>query len=92
MTIHHIDVKFARSLPDPIHKGRGRHIMLVDVTDLPLDISKDANPRSQNIDRGIWREIRKHLLKLTVDQVPDRQLARDTSPAQGRSVRGHTRS
>jgi len=32
------------------------------VTDLPADLPRDPNPRAQNIDRGIWREIKKHLL------------------------------
>jgi hypothetical protein len=32
------------------------------VADLPPGLPKDPNPRAQNIDRGIWRDIKKHLL------------------------------
>jgi hypothetical protein len=32
------------------------------VDDVPEGLPKDPNPRAQRIDRGIWRDIRKHLL------------------------------
>lgn len=55
-------VHFARRVPDPIFRGAERHIFFVDVTNMPEGLPKDANPRNQRIDRGIWKDIRKHLL------------------------------
>ncbi len=57
-----IRVKFARRIPDPVFPGAERHILLCRVEDIPDGIPKDPNPREQRIDRGIWREIRGHLL------------------------------
>src|SRR3954467_84204 len=57
-----LPVRFARRLPDPVFPNCERHIIMCAVTDLPLDLPRDPNPRAQNIDRGIWREIKKHLL------------------------------
>jgi hypothetical protein len=57
-----LPVRFARRLPDPVFPNCERHIMMCAVTDLPSDLPRDPNPRAQNIDRGIWREIKKHLL------------------------------
>lgn len=54
--------KFARRIPDPILKGAERHILLCRVEDVPKSLPMDPNPRAQRIDRGIWREIRGHLL------------------------------
>jgi hypothetical protein len=55
-------VRFARRIPDPLHEGSERHIFLCNVENLPAQLPKHPNPRAQNIDRGIWSEIRKHLL------------------------------
>lgn len=53
---------FARRLPDPVLPGVNRHILVVPVRLVPSGLPFDPNPRAPNIDRGIWREIRKHLL------------------------------
>lgn len=54
--------RFARRFPDPVHPSIERHVMFVAVTDVPPDIPREPNPREQNIDRGIWKDIRLHLL------------------------------
>lgn len=68
-------VRFARRFPNPLkseheqsedaessdRKASQRHVFLVPVETLP-EMPKDPNPREQNIDRGIWKDIRKHLL------------------------------
>lgn len=54
--------RFARRFPDPVHPSIERHVMFVAVTDVPSDIPREPNPREQNIDRGIWKDIRLHLL------------------------------
>ncbi len=57
-----IRVKFARRFPDPVLKHCERHIFMCAVEDLPSDLPTDPNPRAQRIDRGIWKDIRAHLL------------------------------
>ena len=54
----------ARRCPDPVIPGAQRHILMCPVRDLPGELPKDPNPRAQNIDRAIWREIRQHLLNV----------------------------
>lgn len=55
-------VRFARRIPDPLEEGAERHIFLCEVEHLPAELPKFPNPRAQNIDRGIWKDIRRHLL------------------------------
>jgi hypothetical protein len=59
-----IRADFARRIPDPVFKDRGmeRHIMFCAARDLPTGIPKDANPREQKTDRGIYRDVKKSLL------------------------------
>lgn len=62
-----IKVRFARTLPDPVYDGRDlpkaeRHIFMCSVLDIPRDLPKDANPRQQNIDRRIYRDVARHLV------------------------------
>lgn len=52
----------ARRIPDPVFPGSSRHIFLCAVQDMPADLPKGANPREQNIDRGIYRDVMKSLL------------------------------
>lgn len=59
--------KYARNLPDPVFTGLDtpkvqRHIFLCSVLDVPVDIPKDANPREQNIDKRIYKDISRHLI------------------------------
>lgn len=49
-------------MPDPSFKGCQRHVFFVAAHDLPDGIPRDVNPRAQNTDRLVWKEIRKHLL------------------------------
>ena len=55
-------VRFARRIPDPLAEGGERHVFLCSVERLPAELPKHPNPRAQDIDRGIWLDIRKHLL------------------------------
>lgn len=57
-----LKARFARRFPDPVHSAIERHILFVAVTDVPNNIPREPNPREQNIDRGIWKDIRQHLL------------------------------
>src|SRR5690349_20694796 len=52
----------ARRIPDPIFPGSSRHIFLCACQDIPAGLPKGANPREQNIDRGIYRDIMRSLL------------------------------
>ncbi len=52
----------ARRVPDPVIPGSSRHIFLCAAQDMPADLPKGANPREQNIDRGIYRDVMRSLL------------------------------
>lgn len=53
----------ARRLPDPVFKEATRHVFFCSVLDIPKELPKGANPRSQDdIDRGIYRDIERSLL------------------------------
>lgn len=55
-------VRFARRIPDPTNELGERHIFICPIETLPAELPKDPNPREQDVDRGIWKEIRRHLL------------------------------
>lgn len=64
-----LPVRFARRIPDPVFSSKDhdslvgdRHVFVCAVEALPKDLPKDPNPRAQQIDKGIWRTIRKHLM------------------------------
>jgi hypothetical protein len=52
----------ARRVPDPVFSGSSRHIFLCAAQDMPAGLPKGANPREQNIDRGIYRDVMHSLL------------------------------
>ena len=52
----------ARRIPDPVFPGSTRHIFLCAAPDMPEGLPKGANPREQNIDRGIYRDVMRSLL------------------------------
>jgi len=52
----------ARRVPDPVIPGSSRHIFLCAAQDMPEGLPKGANPREQNIDRGIYRDVMRSLL------------------------------
>jgi len=62
MKKHVFKTVISRRMPDPVFKGSQRHIFIVNVLDVPVGLPKDPNPRAQNTDRMVWREIRRHLL------------------------------
>jgi len=51
----------ARRIEDPVTRG-DRHFFVVNVLDIPKDISTDPNPRDQAIDRRIYRRIARSLI------------------------------
>lgn len=60
-------VRFARKFPDPVFDGKDlplveRHMFMCPVADLPAGLPKDANPREQNIDRRIYKDVARHLV------------------------------
>lgn len=59
-----LKTRFPRRIPDPVFTGCTRHIFLCSVEDVPQGIPTKPNPREQNIDRGIYRDIQKHLLNV----------------------------
>ena len=57
-----LPVHISRRTPDPVFPKAERHIFMVRVEDLPPEMPKGSNPREQNIDRMVWKEIGRHLL------------------------------
>ena len=57
-----LPVRIARRTPDPVFPKVERHIFMVRAEDLPEGMPKGSNPREQNIDRMVWKEIGRHLL------------------------------
>lgn len=51
-----------RRIPDPTYPNSSRHIFLCAAQDMPAGLPKGANPREQNIDRGIYRDVMRSLL------------------------------
>jgi AIPR protein len=51
-----------RRIPDPTYPSSSRHVFLCAVQDMPAGLPKGANPREQNIDRGIYRDVMRSLL------------------------------
>jgi hypothetical protein len=55
----------SRRIPDPVFKrlfDTERHIFVMNVKDIPLDLSTDPNARKPNINKQVYREIEKSLL------------------------------
>jgi hypothetical protein len=58
-----LESKYVRRLPDPVFGSEAqRVIFLLPVEKVPTGIPRDPNPRSPNIDRAVWRDIRQHLI------------------------------
>ena len=62
MSTYTLAAPFARRFPDPTIENVNRHILFCRVEDLPQGLPLTPNPREQNVDRGIWRDIKEHLL------------------------------
>jgi hypothetical protein len=56
------ETRFARRIPDPVFPQAERHVFLCAAENVPHNLPKDSNPRAQDIDRRIYRDIAKHLL------------------------------
>ena len=61
-----LPVHIARRTPDPVFGASAqRHIFMVRAEDLPDGLyGPDANPRESNPDRGIYKDVTKHLLNI----------------------------
>jgi hypothetical protein len=70
MKTHVLRVQNARRVPNPNLKGAERHFFTVSATELPDNLPKDPNPREQNTDLSIYREITNSLLN-TGDNTPN---------------------
>ena len=57
-----LPVRTARRLPAPFFDGAERHVFVCKVEDLPKGLPKDPNPRAQNTDKRIYREVKMSLL------------------------------
>jgi len=59
-----LTAEFSRRIPDPVFRDRRmqRHIFFCRASALPPNLPKDPNPRGQNVDRGIYREVAKSLM------------------------------
>lgn len=62
MTTITFKAHFARQIPDPVFPRAERHILMSAAHDVPSGLPKDSNPRKQNIDRRIYRDVGKHLV------------------------------
>ena len=63
-----IQTEYSRRFPDPLNNSTEgdplnieHHIMLSRAIDMPEDISKAPNPREQQTDKGIYKDIRESL-------------------------------
>jgi len=58
------EATYARRMPDPIYGrvGGERHILILNVEDVPEGVPKDPNPRNQRTDKGIYRDVQSSLL------------------------------
>ena len=57
------ETPFSRRLPDPVFGPHAqRHIFMVPIERVPVGLPRDPNPRSPNINRGVWRDIARHLV------------------------------
>jgi hypothetical protein len=60
----------SRRIPDPNFKATQnteRHMFVMNVRDLPLDLPNDANARDPNISKKVYQEVVKNLLNLQND-------------------------
>jgi hypothetical protein len=63
--LHIFRPAIARRLPDPVFKtqfGTERHLFVMNVKDLPLNISGDSNARTANINRQVYKVVEDSLL------------------------------
>lgn len=54
--------KFARRIPDPNFPNSSKHIFTLKAKNLPSGISNDANARSQNLRKSVYKEVASSLL------------------------------
>lgn len=53
---------YSRRMPDPVWPDVQRHIMYVQVKDVPSDLPMGANPRGQNTDKMVYRQVEDSLM------------------------------
>ncbi len=59
MSRHRITIPstHSRRMPDPVIPGSQRHILLVRAKDVPEGLPLDPNPRDQNINKRVYRDV-----------------------------------
>lgn len=53
---------FARRLKDPISPNKIHHFFWIKAEDLPENFPKDPNPRAQNLNRAVYKEVKRSYL------------------------------
>lgn len=51
----------SRRMPDPVFPNASRHIMFCRAIDTPLHLPLDPNPRKQNLDRQVYKTVKRSL-------------------------------
>lgn len=59
-----------RKIPDPIDEAKyGRHYCVAKVSDIPMDLPKETNPRKQNLNTAVAKKIKAGLLGEDTGQI-----------------------
>lgn len=72
--LHIFRPAMARRIPDPVFKtqyGTERHLFVMNVRDLPLNISTEPNARTSNVNKQVYRVVEDSLLNRQEGANPD---------------------
>lgn len=72
--VHVFKPTLARRIPDPVFKKQfdtERHIFVMNVKDMPLNICTDPNARQPNINKMVYKTVEKSLLNLQDNSEPN---------------------
>lgn len=72
--IHVFRPAIARRIPDPVFKkdfGTERHLFVMNVKDIPLELSTEPNARNPNINKHVYRTVEKSLLNMQEGSEPN---------------------
>jgi hypothetical protein len=62
MSVVMLKAEYSRRFPDPNFKGVERQVLYCRAAGLPADLPLDANPRAQNLDRWVYKDVKKSLI------------------------------